>query len=127
MRVISGSSAFSGYGGNVTSQQWNIDGLNLASPEGGWLLWNINPDIVMETSLKGFGAGAEYGSTLGNVYNLVTKSGTNTFHGSIAAYLLNDSLVDPNVELDPEDSPEDRTELVEKAIEEIFSYFPPSL
>jgi len=92
---------FSGYGGNATSEQWNIDGLNLASPEGGWLGWDINPDIVMETSLKGFGAGAEYGSTLGNVYNLVTKTGTNTFHGSIAAYLMDNSLVDPNVELDP--------------------------
>ncbi len=92
---------FSGYGGNATSEQWNIDGLNLASPEGGWLGWAINPDIVMETSLKGFGAGAEYGSTLGNVYNLVTKSGTNSFHGSIGAYLQFDDLVDPNVELDP--------------------------
>ncbi len=30
-----GSAYFSGYGGNVTSRQWNIDGLNLASPEGG--------------------------------------------------------------------------------------------
>jgi outer membrane receptor protein involved in Fe transport len=98
-----GSPYFSGYGGNATSEQWNIDGLNLASPEGGWLGWNINPDIVMETSLKGFGAGAEYGSTLGNVYNLVTKSGTNTFHGAVTAYLMNDSLVDPNVELDPEE------------------------
>ena len=98
-----GNPYFSGYGGNATSEQWNIDGLNLASPEGGWLLWNINPDIVMETSLKGFGAGAEYGSTLGNVYNMVTKSGTNTFHGSIGTYWLNDSMVDPNVELDPAD------------------------
>ncbi len=95
-----GSSYFSGYGGNATSEQWNIDGLNLASPEGGWLSWNVNPDIVMETSLKGFGAGAEYGSTLGNVYNVVTKSGTNTYHGSVSAYLLDNSLVDPNVKLD---------------------------
>ena len=29
-----GSGLFSAYGGNVTSQQWNIDGLNLASPRG---------------------------------------------------------------------------------------------
>ena len=75
-----GSGLFAAYGGNVTSQQWNIDGLNLASPEGGWLGWSINPEIVAETSIKGFGAGAEYGSTMGNIYNLVTKSGSNTFH-----------------------------------------------
>ncbi len=98
-----GAGYFSGYGGNATSEQWNIDGLNLASPEGGWLGWSINPDLVAETSIKGFGAGAEYGSTLGNVYNLVTKSGTNGFHGSIAAYLLDNSLVDPNIKLDPDE------------------------
>ena len=84
----------------MTSQQWNIDGLNLASPEGGWLGWLINPEIVQETSLKGFGAGAEYGSTMGNVYNMVTKSGTNTLHGSAGGYWTTNALVDPNVELD---------------------------
>ena len=97
-----GSGLFSAYGGNVTSQQWNIDGLNLASPEGGWLGWNINPEIVAETSIKGFGVGAEYGSTMGNVYNMVTKSGTNSFHGSIGGYWMSNSMVDPNVQLDME-------------------------
>ena len=95
-----GSGLFSAYGGNVTSQQWNIDGLNLASPEGGWLGWSINPEIVAETSIKGFGAGAEYGSTMGNVYNMVTKSGTNAFHGSVGGYWTDNGLVDPNVKLD---------------------------
>lgn len=95
-----GSGLFSAYGGNVTSQQWNIDGVNLASPEGGWLGWNINPEIVAETSIKGFGAGAEYGSTMGNVYNMVTKSGSNAFHGSVGGYWTDNSLVDPNVKLD---------------------------
>jgi hypothetical protein len=95
-----GSRNLSSYGGNVTSQQWNIDGLNLASPEGGWLGWTINPEIVQETSIKGFGAGAEYGSTMGNVYNMVTKSGTNQYHGSVGGYWTTNSLVDPNVKLD---------------------------
>jgi len=95
-----GSPYFSAYGGNATSQQWNIDGLNLAAPETGWLGWNINPEIVAETSLKGFGAGAEYGSTMGNVYNMVTKSGTNAFHGTAGGYWMSDSMVDPNIKLD---------------------------
>jgi hypothetical protein len=103
-----GNGLFAAYGGNVTSQQWNIDGLNLASPEGGWLGWNINPDLVAETSIKGFGAGAEYGSTMGNVYNLVTKSGTNQFHGSAAAYMQFNSLVDPNINLDTSNLPDYR-------------------
>ena len=95
-----GNALLAAYGGNVTSQQWNIDGLNLASPEGGWLGWLINPEIVQETSLKGFGAGAEYGSTAGNVYNMVTKSGTNGFHGSAGGYWSNNALTGSNVTLD---------------------------
>jgi hypothetical protein len=37
---------------------------------------------------------------MGNVHKLVTKSGTNSFHGSIAAYLQHNDLVDPNITLD---------------------------
>ena len=81
-----GSAGFSGYGGNYTSVQWNIDGLNMASPEGGYLVWSLNPSVIAETQLMGVGAGAQYGNTQGNVYNVVTKSGSNQFHGAIDAY-----------------------------------------
>ena len=103
-----GSSAFSGYGGNVTSVQWNIDGLNMAAPEGGWLSWNLNPLVIAETQLLGVGAGAQYGSTMGNVYNVVTKSGTNSFHGAIDTYYQSDNLTDTNIELDQSDLPDYR-------------------
>jgi outer membrane receptor protein involved in Fe transport len=103
-----GSSAFSGYGGNVTSQQWNIDGLNMAAPEGGWLSWNLNPMVIAETQLLGVGAGAQYGNTMGNVYNVVTKSGTNSFHGAIDTYYQSDALTDTNIDVDVDDLPDYR-------------------
>ena len=35
--------------------------------------------------------GAEYGRALGGIVNIVTKSGTNDFHGSIYEYLQNNA------------------------------------
>ncbi|MEE9582432.1 MAG: TonB-dependent receptor [Acidimicrobiia bacterium] len=93
----------SAFGSNVQSGAWNIDGVNMTAPEGGYLFFEINPDAIAETQFLGVGAGAEYGSTAGSVFNVVTKSGTNQFHGSASAYLQDDSLVDPNVTVD--DSP----------------------
>jgi len=96
---------FAGYGANMTSQSWNIDGQSMGAPGGGWLAWELNPDLIAETSFLQ-GAGAQYGSTLGNVWNLVTKSGTNSFHGSVSGVFQHDNLVDPNVEIDTEALPD---------------------
>jgi hypothetical protein len=89
------------YGANMHSQSWNIDGQNMTAPGGGWVVITINPDMVAETSLIQ-GAGSQYGSTLGNVWNVVTKSGTNTFQGSLSAVFQDNSLVDPNVTWGPD-------------------------
>ncbi len=103
-----GSKAFTGYGGNYTSVQWNIDGLNMASPEGGYGTWDLNPSVIAATQVMGVGAGAQYGNTQGNVYNVVTKSGTNTFHGGIDFYFQGDSLTGTNIETDSSEWPDYR-------------------
>jgi hypothetical protein len=90
----------SAFGSNVQSGKWNVDGVNMTAPEGGYLFFDINPEIVAETQMLGIAAGAEYGSTAGSVYNVVTKSGTNQFHGSAVVFWQDDALVDPNVTLD---------------------------
>jgi hypothetical protein len=95
-----GNILIAGYGANMSSQSWNIDGQGMTSPGGGWIVVALNPDMIAETSFLQ-GAGAQYGSTLGNVWNVVTKSGTNNFHGSLATVFRHDDLVDPNVTLDP--------------------------
>ena len=96
----------SAFGSNVQASAWNVDGVNMTAPEGGYLFFDINPEIVSETQMVGIAAGAEYGSTAGSVYNVVTKSGTNQFHGSAVVYWQDDSLVDPNVTLDDTESGE---------------------
>jgi hypothetical protein len=100
----------SAFGANVQSSAWNIDGVNMTAPEGGYLFFEINPDAIAETQFLGLGAGAEYGSTAGSVYNVVTKSGTNDFHGSASVYVQDDSMVDPNVTVEPDPSYPDSKE-----------------
>jgi outer membrane receptor protein involved in Fe transport len=90
----------SAFGSDVQWGGWNIDGVNMSSPEGNYLFFNMNPDVIQETQVLGVGAGAEYGSTGGSVYNIVTKSGTNDFHGSLGVHWTEDALLDSNVSLD---------------------------
>jgi Carboxypeptidase regulatory-like domain/TonB-dependent Receptor Plug Domain len=41
-----------------------------------------NPDVVQEVQISTSNTSAEYGRQVGGVFNVVSKSGTNSFHGS---------------------------------------------
>ncbi len=51
-----------------------------------------NPDAVQEFALQSSSFSAEYGNAAGGVVNIVSKSGTNAFHGSAFEFLRNGSL-----------------------------------
>lgn len=51
-----------------------------------------NPDAVQEFRVLTNGYGAEYGSAPGGAVNIVTKSGTNDFHGNVFEFLRNGAL-----------------------------------
>lgn len=51
-----------------------------------------NPDAVQEFRVTTHNFDAEYGRFAGGVVNVVTKSGTNQFHGSLFEFLRNDKL-----------------------------------
>lgn len=51
-----------------------------------------NPDAVQEFRVLTSGYGAEYGSAPGGAVNIVTKSGTNEFHGNAFEFLRNGAL-----------------------------------
>ena len=46
----------------------------------------INFDFVQEVQVQTGGFEAQYGEALGGVVNVVTKSGTNDFHGDVYGY-----------------------------------------
>ncbi len=51
-----------------------------------------NPDAVQEFSILSNAFSAEYGRASGAVVNVITRSGTNEFHGSAFEFLRNDAL-----------------------------------
>ena len=51
-----------------------------------------NPDALQEFSILSSSFNAEYGRGAGALVTAVTKSGTNSFHGSVYEYLRNDKL-----------------------------------
>ena len=51
-----------------------------------------NPDAIQEFALQSSNFSAEYGNAAGGVVNIVSKSGTNQFHGDAFEFLRNGSL-----------------------------------
>ena len=49
-------------------------------------------EMISEFSFQGSNFAAEFGQTLGGVFNFTTKSGTNQFHGSLFEYPTNEAL-----------------------------------
>lgn len=95
----------SALGSSITSNSWNVDGLNVTAPETGGAWWYINPETIQEVQVLGIGASAEFGNMTGAAINVVTKSGTNKFAGSLNGYFQSDSLTGTNVKLEGEEHP----------------------
>jgi len=84
------------YGSNTPSNSYLVDGIDVSSPGQGHG-WNWQPqDMFEEVEVSGVGTPAEYGNYTGAVVNIVTKSGSNTFSGSLSYYGQFQSLTDDN-------------------------------
>src|SRR5262249_14855966 len=63
-----------------------------------------NPDAVQEFNLQADNMTAEYGNAVGGTVNIVTRSGTNTLHGTAFEFLRNGSLNARNFFADKHDT-----------------------
>lgn len=70
-----------------------IDGVNVTDPVTGTFGANLNNEIIQEQQVITAGVPAEYEGGSGLISRVVTKSGSNDFHGSVNYYYQSDALV----------------------------------
>jgi len=84
---------FSINGGRPTQNGWNIDGAdNLDRGANLTLLAYPSIDSIQEFSVQRGQYGAEFGRSSSGQVNVITKSGTNGFHGDLYEFFRNDDL-----------------------------------
>ncbi len=87
-----GAGSFSIAGGRQDSVNYLLDGGVNSNLLNNGVVYNPNPDAVQEFRILTSNYSAEYGRNAGGIVSIVTKSGSNQFHGSAYDYLRNDAL-----------------------------------
>jgi Carboxypeptidase regulatory-like domain/TonB-dependent Receptor Plug Domain len=88
---------FSINGDRPTQNAWNIDGAdNLDRGSNLTLLGYPSVDAIQEFSVQRGQFGAEYGRGSSGQVNVITKSGTNAFHGDVYEFFRNDDMAANN-------------------------------
>jgi len=82
--------------GSSSDNFYYIDNVNVTDNVTGTFGANVNSEIIQEQHVLTGGMPAEYEGGAGLVSRVVTKSGSNEFHGSVNYYTQNDSLVADN-------------------------------
>src|SRR5271168_2978581 len=84
------SSGFSAGGSNGRSNLFTIDGGENDYGSGALRVNNVPLDSIQEFQVNRNSFNAEFGFTSGTAINIITKSGTNAFHGSAYGYFHDD-------------------------------------
>jgi type 1 fimbria pilin len=103
-----GGSDLSISGGGVTSNLWTVDGANNNDVGSNrTILVYPSVDAIEEFKILRNSYGAEFGQSGGAQINIVTRGGTNRFHGSGFFFGRNDALDATNYFLKQNDKPKD--------------------
>ena len=92
----SGGASF--FGSSTASNSFQIDGATVTDPNWGSQFPFYSPDwfdVIEQTTT---GGSADFGKAMGSVFNVVTKSGGNSYHGEFNYLFQNNRLVDDNTE-----------------------------
>jgi len=84
------------YGSSYDENSFQVDGVEVTDNYFNEALAEPNTDAIEEVEVLSLGAPAEYGNLTGAVYNIVTRQGTNEFHGDLGFYLQSDGLTSSN-------------------------------
>lgn len=93
--TITGGTTANVNGNRDQRNNYYLDGSDNAGAYRNYSLAFPNPDTVAEVQVTSSNATPEYGRQMGGIFNVVTKSGTNQFHGD-AYYYFRNKLLDAN-------------------------------
>lgn len=79
--------------GTSTDNVYYLDGVDVTDPATGTFGSNFNSEIIQEQQVIVGGVPAEYAGGSGLISRVITKSGSNEWHGSLNYYLQNDNFV----------------------------------
>ena len=80
-------------GSSGPENNYILDGVNTTDPAFGGSGANLPFEFVQEVEIKTGAYGAEYGRSTGGIFNVITKSGGNEFHGDAFGYFSTKGLV----------------------------------
>jgi len=80
-------------GSSGPENNYILDGVNTTDPAFGGGGANLPFEFVQEVEIKTGGYGADQGLSTGGVFNVITKSGGNDFHGDVFAYFSDKTFV----------------------------------
>lgn len=84
-------------GGSDRENSFTIDGVNGTDPLVAYPATDLDLDLIEQIQTTTTGMSAEFGGASGGVFNVITKSGGNTIHGSGSDYFRNKSLEASNL------------------------------
>ena len=84
------------FGSNSTDNSYQLDGTDFTAPLTGAAWPWPNTDAIEEVEVLSLGAPAEYGNVQGAVFNVVTRQGSNEFHGDGNYYFQHQDLTSRN-------------------------------
>jgi outer membrane receptor protein involved in Fe transport len=80
-------------GASGPENNYILDGVNTTDPAFGGSGANLPFEFVQEVEIKTGAYGPEYGRSTGGIFNVITKSGGNQFHGDVFGYGTTKGLV----------------------------------
>jgi len=84
------------YGSSYDENAFQLDGVDITDNFFNEAAAEPNTDAIEEIEVLSLGAPAEFGNLQGAVYNIVTRQGTNAFHGDLSFYYQSDGLTGRN-------------------------------
>lgn len=84
------------FGSSTNENSYQMDGTDFTAPISGAAWPYPNTDAIEEIEVLSLGAPAEYGNVQGAVFNIVTKQGSNNFHGDLNYYNQSNALTSRN-------------------------------